>query len=101
MKRQDILSAAALLMLLAVLLFNQPVLANSGTPLDVTQQVTPQPTQVGTYGVGWGALALINAGLAQGKNRKGLNWFLISIVLGPIATLLLVVFFSKLPSPNP
>lgn len=27
--------------------------------------------------VGWGTLALINAGLAQGKNRSGLNWFLI------------------------
>ncbi|ACA40659.1 conserved hypothetical protein [Lysinibacillus sphaericus C3-41] len=27
------------------------------------------------YFVGWGTLALINAGLAQGKNRTGLNWF--------------------------
>lgn len=25
------------------------------------------------YFVGWGTLALINAGLAQGKNRTGLN----------------------------
>jgi hypothetical protein len=25
------------------------------------------------YVVGWGTLALINAGLAQGKNRTGLN----------------------------
>lgn len=45
----------------------------------------------GSYFVGWGTLALINAGLAQGKGRKGLNWFLISLLLGPIATLLLVV----------
>jgi len=44
-----------------------------------------------SYFVGWGTLALINAGLAQGKGRKGLNWFLISLLLGPIATLLLVV----------
>lgn len=28
------------------------------------------------YFVGWGTLALINAGLAQGKNRKGANWFI-------------------------
>ncbi len=48
--------------------------------------------------VGWGSLTLINAGLAQGKNRSGLNWFLISLLLGPIATLLLVAFFPKLPS---
>lgn len=31
------------------------------------------------YVVGWGTLALINAGLAQGKNRTGLNWFLLSL----------------------
>ncbi|MCM3716473.1 hypothetical protein [Halalkalibacter oceani] len=46
--------------------------------------------------VGWGTLALINAGLAQGKNRSGLNWFFISLLLGPIATLLLVIQ-EKLP----
>jgi hypothetical protein len=44
---------------------------------------------------GWGTLALINAGLAQGKDRGGLIWFLISLLLGPIATLLIVV----LPKP--
>jgi hypothetical protein len=32
--------------------------------------------------VGWGTLTLINAGLAQGKNRSGLNWFLLSLRLG-------------------
>lgn len=40
--------------------------------------------------VGWGTLALINAGLAQGKNRTGFNWFLLSIILGPLATLILL-----------
>ncbi len=43
------------------------------------------------YFVGWGTLALINAGLAQGKNRSGLGWFLLSLLLGPLATLALVV----------
>lgn len=38
------------------------------------------------YAVGWGTLALINAGLAQSKNRSGLLWFLISLVVGPFAT---------------
>jgi len=47
------------------------------------------------YVVGWGTLALINAGIAQGKNRSGLGWFLISLLLGPIATLLLVALFDK------
>ncbi len=43
------------------------------------------------YAIGWGTLALINAGLAQAKNRSGLAWFLISLFVGPIATFLIVV----------
>jgi hypothetical protein len=43
------------------------------------------------YFVGWGTLALINAGLAQGKQKSGLLWFLLSIFLGPLATLVLVL----------
>jgi hypothetical protein len=43
------------------------------------------------YFVGWGTLALINAGLAQGKQKSGLLWFLLSIFLGPLATLILVL----------
>lgn len=41
--------------------------------------------------VGWGTLALINAGIAQGKNRSGLVWFIVSLPFGPLATLLLVL----------
>lgn len=41
--------------------------------------------------VGWGTLSLINAGIAQGKNRSGLNWWLLSLLLGPIATFILVL----------
>lgn len=43
------------------------------------------------YAIGWGTLALINAGLAQGKGRSGLAWFLVSLLLGPLATLIIVV----------
>jgi len=43
------------------------------------------------YAVGWFTLALINAGLAQGKNRSGLAWWLVSLFLGPLATLLIVL----------
>jgi hypothetical protein len=43
------------------------------------------------FAVGWGTLALLNAGVAQGKNRSGLNWFLLSLLLGPVATFLLVI----------
>ena len=42
------------------------------------------------YVVGWGTLALINAGLAQSKGRSRLAWFLGSLLLGPIATLIIV-----------
>lgn len=55
-----------------------------------TVQVSPG------YAVGWGTLALLNAGIAQGKNRSGLNWFLLSMLLGPIATFCLVAFCDKL-----
>jgi hypothetical protein len=47
--------------------------------------------QQSPYFVGWGTLALINAGLAQSKNRSGLNWFLISLLLGPLATFFVVI----------
>lgn len=46
-------------------------------------------------GVGLGTLALINAGLAQLQGRGGLNWFLLSLLLGPVATLILVVTYEK------
>ena len=47
--------------------------------------------------VGWGTLSLINAGLAQSKWRNGLLWWLISLLLGPIATFLIVVFPGVTP----
>jgi hypothetical protein len=43
------------------------------------------------YAVGWGTLALINAGLAQSKERSGLGWFLLSLLIGPLATLIIVL----------
>jgi hypothetical protein len=50
-----------------------------------------------TFFVGWGTLSLINAGLAQAKGRSGLNWWLLSLLLGPVATLLIVVM-ARVPS---
>lgn len=53
--------------------------------------------QQSEYAVGWGTLALINAGLAQSRHRSGLRWFVLSLVLGPLATLLLVSAFRESP----
>jgi hypothetical protein len=50
------------------------------------------------YVVGWGTLALINAGLAQSKGRSRLAWFLASLFLGPIATLIIVITDSASPA---
>ena len=36
-------------------------------------------------------MSLINAGLAQSKGRSGLLWWLASLLIGPIATLLIVI----------
>lgn len=48
------------------------------------------------FAVGWGTLSLINAGLAQSKGRSGLLWWLFSLFLGPLATLL-IVLLGRLP----
>jgi hypothetical protein len=48
-------------------------------------------TNAGEYAVGWFTLSLINAGLAQSKGRSGLAWWLLSLLLGPFSTFLLVV----------
>ena len=53
-----------------------------------------------SYFVGWGTLAFINAGIAQGKNRSGLNWFILSLVIGPIATVSLVILEKKREIPS-
>ena len=34
---------------------------------------------------------MINAGLAESKGRGRMNWFLLSLLLGPFATFLIVV----------
>src|SRR5574337_1974197 len=58
----------------------------------------PQGT---TFSIGWGTLALINAGLAQGKGRSGLLWFVVSLLLRPLATLLIVALPPEAASPQP
>jgi len=55
--------------------------------------------QVGrSYAVGWGTLALINAGLAQSKGRSRMAWFLASLFFGPIATFIIVVTDDPAPT---
>ncbi len=55
------------------------------------EPIVTMKTHVPEFAVGIGTLALINAGLAQAKNRSGLGWFFASMFVGPIATLLIVV----------
>lgn len=50
-----------------------------------------EPVADTQFFVGWGTLMLINAGLAQAKGRGGGVWFLLSLLLGPIATLSIVL----------
>jgi len=47
------------------------------------------------YYVGWFTLAMINAGLAQSKNRSGLAWFALSLLIGPFATFVIVALLAK------
>jgi hypothetical protein len=46
-------------------------------------------TDLGTW---WASLALVNAGLAQTKGRSRWYWFLLSLLLGPLATFFIVVW---------
>ncbi len=55
------------------------------------------PEQYVPYSAAWFTPSLINAGLAQGKGRSGLNWWLGSLVAGPFATLLIVVWPALQP----
>ncbi len=47
--------------------------------------------EVSSAAFGVGTLALINAGLAEQKGRSRLIWFFVSLLTGPLATLLIVV----------
>jgi hypothetical protein len=61
-------------------------------------QATPQEvanSAASYYGTFWFSLALINAALAQLQGRSGLLWFLLSLVIGPFATLILVLQYKK------
>ena len=71
------------------------VLSMLGLPLE---SVVIAASQTADYAVGWGTLSLINAGLAQSKNRSGLAWWLVSLFLGPIATLLIVLLDRVQPA---
>lgn len=48
-----------------------------------------------TYFYMWFTLALVNAGLAQSKNRIGYYWFFLSFVLGPVATFLILLLKKR------
>jgi hypothetical protein len=53
----------------------------------------PEQLSGGVQGLRMGRRVHRNrARLAQGKNRSGLNWFLLSLLRGPIATFLIVVW---------
>lgn len=49
----------------------------------------------------WLAIALINAGLAEQKNRSRMAWFFISLFFGPFATFLIVAFPAPLTADEP
>lgn len=42
-------------------------------------------------------VAVINAGLAEQKNRSRWIWFLVSLLLGPLATALIVLWEAPEP----
>ncbi|EAR26052.1 hypothetical protein A20C1_09234 [marine actinobacterium PHSC20C1] len=51
-----------------------------------------EATDLQDNGGWWLALAIVTAGLAEFKGRRRLLWFLLGLLLGPIATILVVVW---------
>ncbi len=47
------------------------------------------PTDPSPYYAGWGTLALVNAAIASSMHRSGFAWLVVSLLLGPVATVLL------------
>lgn len=82
-----------------------PVAGTLAVPEYSVRTTQPSPPMLAAIEItnefyaGWGTLSLINAGLAQGKGRSGFNWFLLSLLLGPIATFALVALFDRRPQP--
>lgn len=48
-----------------------------------------------SFTVGWVTLAMIIAGIAQGKNRSGLGWFILGLIGGPIALVILLLLWKN------
>ena len=46
----------------------------------------------------WLALAIVTAGLTETKGRRRWVWFLLGLVLGPLATALVVVWARPIPA---
>ncbi len=82
----------------AVVLFVLLVILTTVAPAQAAPTSPQGPLSITPpYGVIWGMMAFVNAGLARGRNHSGLIWFLVSLLIGPIATIILIVFFPKQP----
>lgn len=46
------------------------------------------------YVAGWGTLTLLNTAIAQLHGKSTWLWFIISLLLGPIATLILLLTYK-------
>lgn len=55
---------------------------------------------VSQYYIGWGTLSLINAGLARSKGHSGMAWWVVSLLLGPVATFMIVAFLQPPSTPT-
>lgn len=55
---------------------------------------------MGEYGFLWVLLAIINANIAASNRRSPVAWFLLSLVVGPLATVILLLRLAPPVAPD-
>lgn len=54
-------------------------------------EIITQVSQSSSFFVGWFTLSLITSGIAQSFDRTGFGWWILSLLIGPIALFILVL----------
>lgn len=60
-----------------------------------------EPSVVGTVSALWLTVAILAGGYARTRNRSAWSWFVLTLILGPIAAFLLVTWPARPDAADP